>query len=162
LADTVVGPLSARFADVVQSARERLETACQGRGDEASVIAIGWATVETERAEVELLRALGDGLGPFVDAPDDELLGARCRSAAAGTPPFVVVLEPSTEGRLAGSLARIGEGPVAVWFSLEAGPVDGASDQADGPFGRERLVVGGPREGRHVLLLDGPPGTISA
>jgi hypothetical protein len=155
-------PLPALFADAVRGARDRLETACPSRGDEAQVVAIGWATVETQRAEIELVRALGDGLAPFVDAPDDELLGARCRSASAAAPPFLVVLEPSTEGRLAGSLARLGEGPVAVWFSLEPGPVDGASDRGDGPFGRERLVAGGLRDGRHVFLLDGPPGTIPA
>jgi hypothetical protein len=153
-------PLPALFSDAVRGARERLETACPGRGDGADVVAIGWATVEAQRAEIELGRALGDGLAPFVDAPDDVLLGARCRSAAAVSPPFVVVLEPSTEGRLAGSLARLGEGPIAVWFSLGPGPVDGASDPAEGPFGRERLVASGPRDGRHVFLLAGPPGTI--
>ena len=155
-------PLPALFADAVDGARDRLEAAIPGRGMDARVVAIGWATVETERAELELSGALGDRLGPFADAPDDELLGARCRSAAAAAPPFVVIMEPSTEGRLAGSLARLGEGPLAVWLSLELGPVGGVSDPSDGPFGRERLVVGGPRDGRHVLLLDGPPGTIPA
>jgi hypothetical protein len=152
-------PLPALFADAVRGARDRLETACPGRGDVAQVVAIGWATVEAQRAEIELRRALGDGLAPFVDAPDDVLLGARCRSAAAA-PPFLLVLEPSTEGRLAGSLARLGEGPVAVWVSFDPGPVDGASDPAEGPFGRERLVANRSRDGRHVFLLDRPPGTI--
>jgi hypothetical protein len=153
-------PLPALFADAVRGARDRLETACPGRGDGAQVVAIGWATVEAQRAEIELRRALGDGLAPFVDAPDDVLLGARCRSAAAAAPPFLLVLEPSTEGRLAGSLARLGEGPVAVWFTLDPGPVDGASDPAEGPFGQERLVANRSRDGRHVFLLDRPPGTI--
>lgn len=123
-------------------------------------MAIGWATVESERAEVELAQALGPSVGPFEDAPDDDLLGARCRTAAGRPIPFLTILEPTTEGRLAGSLARLGEGPVAVWFTMEPLPADGLSATADGPFGPERLVVGGPRDGRLLLLLDGRPGTI--
>jgi hypothetical protein len=126
----------------------------------ARPLAIGWATVEAERAERELAEALGVSIGVFADAPDDPLLGARCRTAQGGPASFVTVLEPATEGRLAWSLARLGEGPLVVWLALADLPVEGLSAPADGPFGPERLVVGAPRDGRHVLLLDRGPGTI--
>jgi hypothetical protein len=152
-------PTLALLADAVSVARDRLETVFPGRGAEARPVAVGWATVESERAELELTGALGGTLGPFGDAPGDHLLGARCRTAAGGPALFIAVLEAATEGRLAASLARLDEGPVAVWFALAPMPPDGTPPAA-GPFGPERLVTGGPRDGRHLLLLDGPPGTI--
>jgi len=123
-------------------------------------VAIGWTTVEAERAERELSDALGAGLGTFGDAPDDGILGARCRIAAGGPAGFIAVLEPATEGRLAETLARLGEGPAVVWFVLEAAPTDRIATAADGPFGPERLVARSARDGRHVLLLEDEPGTI--
>lgn len=148
------------LADALSAAHHRLEATFPGHVPGARPVAIGWATVETERAEAELVHALGARIGSFTDAPGDRLLGARCRTATGGPASSLAILEPSTEGRLAGSLARLGEGPVAVWFMVPAGPIDGTSEPADGPFGPERLVLHGPRDGRHVFLLDGRPGTI--
>jgi hypothetical protein len=153
-------PTTAILAEAVSEARDRLKTVFPGQADGADPVAVGWATVESERAEAELTDALGVTIGPFADAPDDGLLGARCRTAAGGPASFIAVLEPTTEGRLAGSLARLGEGPVAVWFMLTQAPVEGTSPVADGPFGPEYLVVRGPRDGRHLLLLVRRPGTI--
>lgn len=153
-------PIWTVLADALSAAHLRLEAAFPGHGRGARPVAIGWATVETERAEAELVYALGARIGSFTDAPGDGLLGARCRTATGGPASFLAILEPSTEGLLAGSLARLGEGPVAVWFTAPAGPIDGSSSPADGPFGPERLVLHGPRDGRHVFLLDGRPGTI--
>lgn len=150
-----------RLADALSEARLRLEAADAGHASVARAVAVGWATVESERAEAELVRALGDRIGAFADAPGDHLLGARCRIASGGPAAFLTILEPATEGRLAGSLARLGEGPVAVWFTLDRGLQDEQSAPADGPFGPERLLGGGPRDGRHVFLLAGRPGTIA-
>ncbi len=154
-------PTWADLAETLMEARARLEIAIPGRGVEARPLAIGWATVESERAEAELVHAFGARLGAFEDAPDDPYLGARCRSAAGGPASFLTVLEPTTEGRLAGSLARLDEGPLVTWFTLEMSPVDGVSEATDGPFGPERLVVLGPRDGRYLFLLAGRPGTIA-
>lgn len=128
----------------------------------------GWATVELARAEVERGPAAAErgpaasdrGRAPRIeDVPDDELLGARCRLVTADTGPTEVLLEPITEGRLAGSLARFGEGPAAAYLLVDAEAVDRArasgrvlSAERGGPFGRQRLVVAGPRWGPHVVL----------
>ncbi len=135
-------------------------------------VALGWATVELERAVVELGAALHIPAGRFVAADDDELLGARCRAASASLPDgrSLVVLEPSTEGRLAATLARVGEGPAAIWMAVEDLSASAAavrvadvamSPERTGPFGIERLILGGPIYGPHRLLFS-PPGTIHA
>jgi hypothetical protein len=78
----------------------------------------------------------------------------------------MALLEPSTESRLAASLARLGEGPAVVWLARDAGAgasTDDAITSAPGagPFGRERLLLDGERDGRPVLVLDDAPGTIA-
>ncbi len=153
-------PTLADLADAVSEARDRLATALPDAGQAARPVAVGWVTVETERAERELAEAFGTGLGVFGDAPDDHILGARCRIAAGGPAGIVAILEPATEGRLAEALARLGEGPAVVWFAHGVVPTLGTSAPSAGPFGPERLVDRGVRDGRHVLLLEGEPGTI--
>ena len=121
----------------------------------AGAVAIGWATVELDRAATELAGLVAE---PFVAAPGSDLLGAACRIAAAadGSARSIVLLEPSTEGRLAATLARHGEGWVARWFGSGAAPASaGWSVALPGPFGTERLAIGGPIGGPHVLRLDG-------
>jgi hypothetical protein len=129
----------------------------------------GWATVELDRAEAERAptAVASSAERRTEDAPDDELLGARCRLVTRDSHPIEVLLEPSTEGRLAASLARFGEGPAAAY--LLAGPeaVDLArragsvlSAGGRGPLGRQRLVVSGPRWGPHVILVMEPRATI--
>lgn len=130
---------------------------------------VGWATVDLERAAAEF-EARWPGLRFIAPVSADVVLGARARvagtdvSANGPAPIALVLLEPSTEGRLAASLARFGEGPTAVWVTpdrAEGKPVEPrTSARFDGPFGPERLVLGGPIAGPHVLLLDGPAGTI--
>ena len=72
------------------------------------LVAVGWATVDLERT----LDDLGLDAGPVVDEP---LLGARaCRIDLEGM--AIVVLEPTTEGRLAAALARRGEGICALYL----------------------------------------------
>ncbi len=142
------------------------ERAAAGLAD-ASVLGVGWATVELDRAQAEFG-------GDFEAAADDLILNAWCRIAgvavagravvgpAADVGPRLVLMEPSTEGRLAAMLARHGEGPLIVW--LEAGLANAVqrplSRLSPGPFGPERLVLGGPFWGPHMLLVEAWPGTI--
>jgi hypothetical protein len=129
----------------------------------------GWATVELDRAEGEL------GAGTAArsrDLSDDSLLGARCRLLQVEEKDDIVILEPATEGRLAASLAHFGEGPLVLYFLVPPDRFDAVADallgaefrlsaQAAGPFGRERLVLGGRPWGPQMLIAeDGsiPPG----
>lgn len=136
------------------------------RAAKARPVAIGWATVELDRAASELADALGLGSGEqaFRDAPRSIALGCACRIASGVLPNggSLLVLEPDTEGRLAGALARLGEGPVAVWLVPEAPTATPRalhatgftlSSERDGPLGPERLIVGDPAAGRLLLLL---------
>ena len=119
---------------------------------DGSLAAIGWATVEIERAA-------GQVGGEFAPAEPDGLLGAF-----AALRERVVLLEPSTEGRLAATLARHGEGPAAIYLRAPERDLRHAvarasrhglrfSRPAPGPLGRSVLLLGGPIWGPHVLLL---------
>ena len=118
----------------------------------AGAHAVGWATVELERAVHELGPLLRPG-SQFHHAPSSQVLGARCMVGDARGPgaPVVVLLEPDTEGRLAGALARFGEGWVATWFHAPAGERDPAGSA--GPLGREWLDREAPAVGPYRLLL---------
>ena len=102
----------------------------------------GWATVDIERAAVELADLIGGG--GFDDAARSTWLGARCARARAldrTDGEWIVLLEPDTEGRLAGFLARHGEGWAATWES--AGYAELVGPRA-GPLGPETLQPGHP------------------
>lgn len=120
--------------------------------DEADrVVGIGWATVELDRAAREF------GVdGGFRVVADSVLLGGACRLRTRGpSVPALLLLEPVTEGRLAASLARRGEGWAAVWLAdLAAGPRTALSAPRPGPLGIERLRLDGPRDGPHRLYLE--------
>ncbi len=126
--------------------------------------AVGWATVDTDRAVAQLAILLGIGLDGFITASDSAALGARCRIVAAASPLLgdimLAVIEPATEGRLAAALARWDEGPVAAWYAT-APSADAAGAGLPGPFGRERIVAGDPLTGPHRLLVVSPPVTIA-
>jgi hypothetical protein len=122
----------------------------------------GWATVEIERGAAELEDRLAPGAA-FEIASRSAILGARClrgrarRADAANqnddaSADWIVLLEPDTEGRLAGYLARFGEGWAATWTVADdeerLGPV-----VAPGPLGEERLVQGGAGGGPFRMLL---------
>jgi hypothetical protein len=76
------------------------------------LLASGWATVDIERTVADLGAADADA------THDDELLGARAWRVDGG-PVALLLLEPSTEGRLAAALARRGEGIVALYVSAD-------------------------------------------
>jgi hypothetical protein len=157
---TLAEQVSAAWADAVDDVKAM-------RAARLRLVAIGWATVELDRAMSELAGALGlpRGLEAFLAAPRSAVLGGACRVATGVLPDggSLVVLEPDTEGRLAGSLARLGEGPVAAWIAAE--PVAAAmagleaarvatSGEGPGPFGGERLLLGGPVYGPHRLIVE--------
>lgn len=119
---------------------------------------IGWATVDAERAQRELDDRLGSGEhgapASWLPLRRDPSLGARAwlRSAvhsSHGLPsgaPALVLLEPDTEGRIAASLARFGEGVAVIYLG-------------DGPAGAGRLLPGGGMWGPHVVLVGSGEGT---
>jgi hypothetical protein len=94
------------------------------------LVAVGWATVDLERT----LDDLGLEAGPAADEP---LLGGRAsRVDLQGS--AVLVLEPTTEGRLAAALARRGEGICALY--VEAGGSLGPGARTTGLGVQGRLL----------------------
>jgi len=136
-------------------AAARLAAVTGGEALGLPVVALGWATVDTERALAEL----GEH-GPFEAAPDEAILGARCAVGSRDAALRLAILEPNTEGRLAATLARHAEGPAVLWLAGAPPPDLRVSAPADGPFGRERLVLGGTLGDRHLLVVERPAGTI--
>lgn len=139
----------------------------------ARPIALGWATVELDRAAASLAGELSLPPEAFENAAETIALGARCRVARGVLTgaASLVLLEPATEGRLAASLARLGEGPAAIWLGVPGVAATAAalravgvatSAERSGPFGPERLILGGPVHGPHRLLTRLPAGTIPA
>jgi hypothetical protein len=130
--------------------------------DDGRPIAVGWATVDLDRAAAELTLLLGLGRDAFVLAEDSVALGARCRVAAGVLPGglSMAIVEPVTEGRLAATLAKRGEGPAAAWSIPAAGGIVSRTHARPGPFGPERLRPGSPVTGPHRFLIETAPGTI--
>jgi len=133
----------------------------------AAPIAFGWATVDLDRLQASMETTWPGSVASTADLGHDVLLGARCRHLRPGIEglPALVLIEPSTEGRLAATLARHGEGPAAIWVTLpSSGPPEGAgrSVAAPGPFGSEVLLLDGPVHGPHRLVVLAEPGTITA
>ena len=133
----------------------------------ARVIAAIWATVDLERTIQDL------GLDPAraISAVDDPLIGARIVTvdAASGQPvtnETIALAEPNTEGRLAGFLARHGEGPAGRYVAVPLGVAAitaraaaagiAVSGPANGPFGRAVLALGGPTSGPNLILVERP------
>jgi hypothetical protein len=143
-------------------------------GEQLELVGLGWSTVELERTESELEPWLGprpSGPPPGIELDRDGLLadehlGARAllREGAGLPGEWMVLLEPSTEGRAAASLARDGEGPCAMYLRsargldawLDAAREGGvtASARRDGPFGAQVLLAGSPA-GPHVIVTEG-------
>src|SRR3990172_3590180 len=104
--------------------------------------------------------ALGDATArllqavvPLPEAAPALVLGARCRILRSADTE-IVLLEPSTEGRLAAGLARHGEGSLVAYLLVTAAAPERArragfqlSNEGAGPFGRERLARPTPRRG---------------
>ena len=152
-------------APAIEAAIRAILAAIPGVRPGQTVLGVGWATVDAERAATELARRWPRS-APFEAGTRESLLGAACLVgrpvAHDGRPVRLVVLEPVREGRLAASLARHGEGPAALWLAGGPGTPDGGpvSRRAGGPFGPERLVLGGPAGGPHLLVVDRAASTI--
>ncbi|MEZ0240098.1 MAG: hypothetical protein ACAH65_04810, partial [Chloroflexota bacterium] len=131
-------------------------------GSEPLIVGVGWATVDLDRATGQFSASLGVSTTAWRRAPRDAQLGAEARVGPALGPdaPRLILLEPDTEGRLAASLARLGEG-VAVVYIVPADarnpgpPGEGGgpgaattrpvlSARQPGPLGPARLVLGAP------------------
>ncbi len=132
-------------------------------GAEPDVLAIIWATVDTERV-------LGGIGAPAVSLPDDPLLGAAVRLVRHPEGQPIALLEPRTEGRIAETLARSGEGPAGHYVAAVDGLASVKARAAEagivlsrverGPFGLSLLVLGGRPPAPHLALVDRSPGTI--
>lgn len=121
-------------------------------------IAVGWATVELDRAARDLAALMLPEAG-LVDGPASVILGAMTRVGRTRLPDgreiWLAILEPDTEGRLAATLARAGEGWAATWTPASAERTRArVSAPRPGPFGIERLILGGPLGGPHRLLVE--------
>ena len=135
----------AELLEAAEAARNAA-TSLGARAATLPIAGVGWATVEHERAQRELDALLGP-TGPWIAADRDAALGARGwrRAASRGQPPFLMILEPDTEGRLAASLARFGEGVAVVYLGM-ATPLGGP--------GSGTLIRSGPAWGPHAVLLE--------
>jgi hypothetical protein len=117
------------------------------------------ATVDLERA----LRSLNADPASASSASEDPLLGARVVLLPADPGPGLVALaEPSTEGRLAATLARHDEG-LAGWYVEPGSSLEDVARRAHdaglalsraeiGPFGASVLVIRGGLSGPHLIL----------
>lgn len=138
-------------------------------------IVAGLLTVATIVATVELERVLA-GLGrPTGDAAagvEDPHLGASIVLVDDPSAGRLALAEPTTEGRLAATLARHGEGPCGRYLAFpDAAPPDAldtfraraadagiaVSRVADGPFGPSILVLTGPVTGPHLIVAERRP-----
>jgi hypothetical protein len=132
-------------------------------GSRVEVVAVIWATVDLDRLIAEM------GL-PAEELPVDTLLGAAVRLVRPAAADAIALLEPTTEGRLAATLAKSGEGPAGHYVRATDGlPMVVARATAigigmkranNGPFGPSGLVLGGPVVGPHLVIVDRSAGTI--
>jgi hypothetical protein len=130
---------------------------------ERRVLAVMWATVDRDRI-VAGLRL------PVEPLADDPSLGASVGLVRPAGEHPIAILEPLTEGRLAATLARHGEGPAGEYVEapVSLDEIWAAATRADlvlgrpvdGPFGRSVLVLSRPVDGPHLVLVARPAGTI--
>lgn len=138
-----------------------------GPDDALWLLAVGWSTVELDRAEAELDMWLAAGAARAT-RHDPHLGGTvRLRDAPELPGTRLAFAEPDTEGRLAASLARDGEGPCALYLAPAAGFAAWRASarrrgvvlarRGPGPLGPQLLVLGGPVAGPHLLVVDAAP-----
>lgn len=99
------------------------------------------ATPDADRAAAELGPALGKS---WLEAGEDEVLGARCRRMPLGRAVLVLAEPTGEDGYAAGCLDQDGEGPIAV--ALDGTTIVGrrmlSNPIADGPATYVRLGPG--------------------
>jgi hypothetical protein len=92
----------------------------------ASLLAVGWGTVDHERAAAARtgVRYVFAGLDPLLGsaswlATDNSTAAhATAGRSSTQTPPSELLMEPAREGPLAAALARHGEGPIALYVRV--------------------------------------------
>jgi hypothetical protein len=150
-----------------------------GRPEQPYDLVAGLVREATIVATVELERVLAD-LGWAADAIRTALAGAR-RDPHLGASVVLVegategrlaFAEPTTEGRLAATLARHGEGPCGRYLGFpDPSPPDAldafrrraAADGVpisrveDGPFGPSVLLLSGAVTGPHLIVAERRP-----
>ena len=141
------------------SATGRAHPGSAGTQGGVRLLAVAVAAVDLERAS-----AAPGGAGDRL--PDDALLGARVASTGVAG---VLVAEPATEGRLAATLARHGEGPAALYLAVPPSVMadlqarlEGQGErprEGAGPFGPQILARTRPAWGPHLLLVPVPART---
>ncbi|HEY8437477.1 MAG TPA: hypothetical protein VIK65_02585 [Candidatus Limnocylindrales bacterium] len=132
-----------------------------GGDDELSTVATIVGTVELDRA----LREHGQNAAAAAGAIADPHLGAAVVVVDAGGARLALA-EPTTEGRLAASLARHDEGPLGEYVALRPGDTLAAyrrraaasgvavSGVEPGPFGPSVLVLARPATGPHLIVVE--------
>jgi hypothetical protein len=134
-----------------------------------------WATVDLERSLPEFRTPIvtaSAGANPdpaTIDprhAAEDALLGARVLVLTTDDGRRIALAEPSREGRLAGTLARHGEGHIGAYlespFGLDVVATRAAAANLRlsrfemGPFGRSVLVLPGRDTSRLLILVERP------
>jgi hypothetical protein len=138
-------PSGLSLGDLVHLLANRSHAEHVEGGDDA-LRAIGWATVDLERT------ASGVPALQFGDAGEEPVLGARALRARVGSIDLLL-LEPSTEGRLAGWLARYGEGVVVLY--VERSTTDAHMTGQATALGRVgRLEVSGVRARPYLIIVE--------
>ena len=125
------------------------------------VIARIWQTVDVDRTVADR------GLTPE-PLPNDDVLGGQGVIVREPDGVPVAILEPSTEGPLAESLARHGEGDAGVYVVPPGGIMEARavgltlSREAQGPFGRSALVrmQAGSQTAPFTVIVERPAATI--
>jgi hypothetical protein len=125
------------------------------------VLARIWQTVDVERTVAHL------GLEPEA-LDDDQVIGGQGVLVRPEDGVLVAILEPSTEGPLAESLARHGEGDAGAYVAPPGGFAAARRvgltlyREAPGPFGRSALVrmQAGSQTAPFTVIVDGPGATI--
>lgn len=134
-----------------------------GEDDELPTVATIVGTVELDR----VLRELGRDAAAAAQAIADPHLGAGVVIVdAGGGAGRLAIAEPTSEGRLAASLARHDEGPLGQYVALRPGDTLAAyrrraaasgvavSGIEPGPFGPSVLVLARPATGPHLIVVE--------
>ena len=160
MADDAADRIRAFAAEAVSAARL---PAGAGR-----LVAVGWATVETDRAIGELADALGIAATSFRAGPVGPPRSGRpasswmCHSPATSPWPFS---SRRPKDASPPALARWDEGPLVAWYAA-ADPGDGPAADVPGiarsRSARNAWSAGDPLTGPHRLLVVDGPGTIRA
>ena len=125
------------------------------------VLARIWQTVDVERTVADL------GLqGEAID--EDQVIGGKGVLVRPDDGVLVAILEPSTEGPLAESLARHGEGDAGGYVAPPGGLAEvrrlglALIREASGPFGRSALVrmQTGSQTAPFTIIVERPAATI--